>query len=163
MPESPKPELPTKYFTVEEANLTLPLVRAIVADIVRQYAEIRERKERLEQLRKAKRAPQRESDAFYADELAHIEEELERESETLQGYIKELEKIGVELKDLSIGLIDFRARMDGRDVYLCWKLGEDDISHWHELEAGFQGRQSLFAGSLEGRAQPGEPQHPETP
>lgn len=162
MPDMPKPDSPSKkYFTVEEANHTLPLVRAIVADIVRQYAEIKERKERLERLQKSKRSTQRESDAFYSDELAHIEVEVEREFETLQGYIKELEKIGVELKDLSIGLIDFRARLDGRDVYLCWKLGEDDVAHWHELEAGFQGRQSLFAGSLEGPAPRDEPQHPE--
>lgn len=160
-PDSPKPDLPAKkYFTVEEANQTLPLVRAIVADIVRQYGEIKERKDRLEQLQKSKRAPQRESDSFYSDELAHIEEELEREWETLQGYIKELEKIGVELKDLSIGLIDFRARVEGREVYLCWKLGEDEVAHWHELEAGFQGRQSLFAGSMEGRTPTDEPQHP---
>jgi hypothetical protein len=58
--------------------------------------------------------------------------------------------LGAELKDPRVGLIDFLAQVDGRDVYLCWKLGEDEIAYWHELEAGFAGRQSLLEGSLPG-------------
>jgi len=48
-----------------------------------------------------------------------------------------------ELTDIDQGLIDFRAEMDGREVYLCWKLGEERIDWWHELDAGFAGRQPL--------------------
>lgn len=140
------PDAPRKYFTVEEANRRLPLVRAIVGDIVRQYAEIRERKERLAAVQKSGRNARREKNAFYADEVAQIEQELEQQIEILQAYIVELEQLGGELKDLETGLVDFRARLEGREVYLCWRLGEDEVGHWHELDAGVQGRQSLFAG-----------------
>jgi hypothetical protein len=49
-------------------------------------------------------------------------------------------------------LVDFRALMEGREVYLCWLLGEEEVTHWHELDAGFAGRQSLLAGSAPGNA-----------
>ena len=96
-------DAPKKHFTVEEANQTLPLVRAIVADIVRQYAEIREREERLAQVQKSRRAPQRESDSFYTEELAHIEQELDRQREALLGYVGELEGLGVEREGGCLG------------------------------------------------------------
>ena len=48
----------------------------------------------------------------------------------------------IEMKDLSQGLVDFPAEMEGRRVYLCWMLGEDSVNHWHELDAGYAGRQS---------------------
>jgi len=47
------------------------------------------------------------------------------------------------VKDLTIGLIDFVALHDGREVYLCWQYGEESIQFWHEIEAGFAGRQPL--------------------
>jgi hypothetical protein len=51
--------------------------------------------------------------------------------------------MGIHVKDLDTGLIDFSALRDGREVYLCWRVGEDDIQFWHEVEAGFAGRQSI--------------------
>ena len=137
-----------KYFTPEEANQALPLVRAIVTDIVRQFRDVQERKERLERIRRPKNSAREGTDP-YSEEVAQIEDELEKDAETLQGYIDELDKLGVQLKDFVRGLVDFPSLMDGREVYLCWLLGEDDVTHWHELDAGFQGRQSLLAGSVE--------------
>jgi hypothetical protein len=55
----------------------------------------------------------------------------------------ELGEMGVVLRDIDRGLIDFPAWVDEREVYLCWQLGEDRVSFWHDLEAGFQGRQPL--------------------
>src|SRR5258708_36801295 len=52
---------------------------------------------------------------------------------------KELENLGVELKDPNTGLVDFPAMMDGHEVYLCWRLGESKVAFWHEIEAGFPG------------------------
>lgn len=144
----PEPQA-KKLFLIDEANNALPLVRAIVADIVRQYAQISERKERLAQIRRGRGSKERVSDP-YSEELAQVEIDLDQEVAVLQEYVDELEKLGVELKDPERGLIDFRSRMDGREVYLCWMLGEDDVSHWHELDAGFAGRQSLLAGSAAG-------------
>lgn len=145
-----------KYFTVEAANHTLPLVRAIVTDVVRQYQEVHDRKERLAHIRHIHGESERESDTLYSEEVTQIEDELEKDSVVLQGYIDELEHLGVELKDPVRGLIDFPSLQDGREVYLCWKLGEDEIGHWHELDAGFGGRQSLHAGSVtDTRPEPG--------
>jgi hypothetical protein len=119
-----------KYFTIDEANNALPLVRAIVGDIVAKYSEVSERKSRLDQIRESRSTRDRGSRDLYGEELAQVEELLE-----------------IELKDISRGLIDFPSLMDGREVYLCWLLGEEEIGHWHEIDAGFAGRQSLLAGS----------------
>jgi hypothetical protein len=51
--------------------------------------------------------------------------------------------MGVEIKDLGTGLVDFRTERDGMVVYLCWRLGEDPIRYWHELDTGFAGRKPL--------------------
>jgi len=58
--------------------------------------------------------------------------------------------LGVEPKNGPEGLVDFPAVLDGRPVYLCWKLGEPEVLHWHDLDAGFRGRQPLTAGSAAG-------------
>jgi hypothetical protein len=57
--------------------------------------------------------------------------------------LAELEALEIVLRDVDRGLIDFPAIIDGREVYLCWKLGEDEVGFWHDLEAGFRGRQPL--------------------
>jgi len=147
---SPRPK---KYFTIEEANNALPLVKAIVADIVRQFRDISERRERLNHILGVRGSKGRPANDPYSEEVAQVEADLENEVAVLQGYVEELETLGVGVKDLSRGLVDFRARMDGREVYLCWLLGEEEVSHWHELDAGFAGRQSLLAGSASGSSQ----------
>jgi hypothetical protein len=134
-----------KLFTIEEANKALPLVRAIVADIVSKYSAVSERKSRLDQIRESRSSRERGSSDLYGEELTQVEQELDKEIAELQEFIEELENLGVELKDISRGLVDFRGQMDGREVYLCWLLGEDEVGHWHELDAGFSGRQSLLA------------------
>jgi hypothetical protein len=136
-----------KYYTIDEANSALPLVRVIVTDIVTKYAEVSERKARLDQIRKSRQSSGRGPHDLYREELIQVEEELDKEITRLQEFIDELEDLGVELKDISRGLIDFRSLMEGREVYLCWLLGEDEVGHWHELDAGFAGRHSLLAGS----------------
>jgi hypothetical protein len=136
-----------KYYTVEEANQALPLVRAIVSDIVAKYGEVSERKARLDQIRQSRHSAGRAPGDMYREELQQVEEELDKEITRLQEFIEELDDLGVELKDIGRGLVDFRTMLDGREVYLCWLLGEEEIGHWHELDAGFAGRQSLLAGS----------------
>ena len=69
--------------------------------------------------------------------------EVDRIARLIGGYLSELEKVGCTFKGLDDGLVDFLSTRDGRDVFLCWKLGEPEITHWHEVEAGFAGRQLL--------------------
>lgn len=137
-----------KLFTVEEANAMLPLVRAIAADLANLSREVIERRERLAMLHNNRR-PSKSHDA-YSEELVQIEEELTKDTERLHDYVEELRSLGVEPKNGPEGLIDFPCQIDGRIVYLCWKLGEPEILHWHELDAGFRGRQPLYAESVSG-------------
>ena len=133
-----------KYFTPQSANQTLPLVKAIVKDIVTLYAEVRDRQERLDSLRKRPGFHQSDSESVYSEEVLQVEQELDKDIAQLQEYVKELGDLGVELKDPVVGLVDFPALIDHREVYLCWELGEKEIAFWHELNAGYQGRQSLL-------------------
>ncbi len=66
----------------------------------------------------------------------------------LPSFIAEIREMGCELKDIDEGLIDFRSIMDGREVYLCWKNGEDYIGWWHEIGSGFSSRQPLEGRDL---------------
>jgi len=138
-----------RLYTVESANQALPLVRAIVADVVTTFREMSERKERLDRIHRSHRSRGRGED-LYSEELLQVEADHEKEQLKLQGFIDELTALGIEIKDLSRGLVDFRSLMDGREVYLCWLLGEEEVGHWHELDGGFAGRHSLLAGSAQG-------------
>jgi hypothetical protein len=137
----------SKLFTVEQANAMLPLVRAIVGDLSSLYRDLVGRHERLEHLAKSRKSAKGDP---YADELQQMEADLERDKLKLREFVAELQHLGVECKDPGRGLIDFPARMDGKVVYLCWKLDEPELLYWHDLDAGFAGRQSLTVGSAAG-------------
>lgn len=139
-----------QYFTLIEANQRLPLVRAIVEDIVKLYTDVHDRRERLARIRQLPGSFGRDEESMHGEELQQIEEELDKDISRLQDFVNELHELGAELKDPVSGLIDFRTLMDDREVYLCWKLGEDEIGYWHELDAGVQGRQSLLETSISG-------------
>jgi hypothetical protein len=138
-PARPLAERKRKLFSVEEANKALPLVRAIVGDIVRQYRVVEGLQQRLSTVLTDRRRP---SDDLYSEELVQSKNELETEEDKLRTFIEELKNLGVELKSEE-GLCDFRSMMGGREVYLCWRLGEPEVMFWHELDAGFAGRQRL--------------------
>jgi hypothetical protein len=135
---------PAKLFTVEQANAALPLVRAITTDLVALSREVVERRQRLALLTGGRQ--QQSHRDFYSEELEQIEEELEKDGERLQDYVEELRQLGVEPKSGSEGLVDFPSLMEGRIVFLCWKFGEPEVLHWHEIDSGFAGRQPLVAG-----------------
>jgi len=126
-----------RIFTVEEANRTLPLVSKIVGDLVREH-KIWEDKVREFELATVGSSPER------PDAIAELlQTEAQRLAQDIEGYIAELNDLGVICKGMGTGLVDFRGQIDGRDVYYCWKLGEPSVMYWHELDAGFVGRQKL--------------------
>src|SRR6478609_2348006 len=126
-----------KIFTVEEANRTLPLVSRIVEDLVREHG-MWEDKVREFELATVGASPDR-PDAIA--ELLQIE--AQRLAKDIEGYIAELATLGVICKGMGTGLVDFPGEIDGRDVFFCWKLGEPSVGYWHEVDAGFIGRQRL--------------------
>jgi hypothetical protein len=125
-----------KYFTVEEANRTLPLVKRIVADIVEDYRVWKERVARYEVYAAAA------TEAETADQR-DVRMDVERLAERINTYMEELDAVGCVFKGFDEGLVDFYGRLDGRDVLWCWKLGEPEVEYWHEVDAGVAGRQPL--------------------
>jgi len=140
-----------RLFTIEQANAMLPLVRAITTDLAKLAKDVVERRHRLALLTSGRDLKPGDP---YSDELAQMESDLERDAVRLQEYVEELRELGVEPKGAVEGLVDFPCRMDGRTVYLCWKLGEPEVLYWHDLDSGFAGRQPLTAGSVSGGFEP---------
>lgn len=77
--------------------------------------------------------------------LARRKAERGRAEQRAKDALAEIDSIGVQVKDLSIGLLDFPCEVDGQKILLCWKLGEKSITHWHGLEEGFAGRKPIDA------------------
>src|SRR5438132_1674782 len=135
-----KSALEKRYYTVSEANAALPLVGAIVRDIMELARDLRERQGRLNRI---PAGAQKQATDAYQEEIDHAQADFERDQERLVEYEQELRNLGIELKDYFIGLIDFPCWIDNHEVYLCWKAGEPEVAFWHELDAGFPGRQPI--------------------
>lgn len=133
---SSEPDEGKKYFTVSEANRALPYVSKIVNEVTECYKEavaIRNQVERSQ----------------LQDDADRLHDEYEQAMDRLNGLLDELHQVGVELKDFEKGLLDFPAMHDGREVYLCWRSGEECVHSWHELDAGFAGRQDVSVLEVE--------------
>jgi hypothetical protein len=123
---------PKNPFTVREANRSLPLVTRIVRDIVNTHERAAQLQAKIDGLPRSRNA-------------TDLQSQLNVAVSELQEYVDELADVGVELKDYETGLVDFPSRHQGRDVYLCWRLGEEKIEYWHELHTGLAGRQPVSA------------------
>jgi len=127
-----------RIFTVAEAERAVPLVRRIVQDIVAEYPRWREAIGRYEILAGAARADIGESAA-----LVEAREAVGHHAHQINDWLQELDRIGCVFKGFDAGLVDFYSLREDRLVFLCWRLGEARITHWHELDAGFSGRQPI--------------------
>ncbi len=143
----PHPDMTRRFYTPEEANRALPLVRMIVSDIVSLYQEIRDRRERLAVItERAAAHPPRDDD--YSAELEQMEASIRIDIDRLQEYIQELNQLGIELQDAEVGLIEFPGLLDGLEICLSWKLGEKLVTHWHECGGSFEDRKPLESQML---------------
>lgn len=132
-----------KLFTIDEANRMLPLVRRIVEDLVRDHGSWREKVDQFEIATVG-------SSIDRPDAIAELlQSEAQRLAADIEGYVKELNELGVECRGLDAGLVDFPGEMDGKAIYYCWKLGEPSVRYWHGVNAGFAGRQPLRAALAE--------------
>jgi hypothetical protein len=127
-----------RIFTLDEAERTLPLVSRIVRDLQADYPRWREAVARYEVVTGGARA-----DWGETPELLEARDAVSGLAERINGYLEELNQVGCHFKGFDAGLVDFYTLMDDRLVFLCWRLGEPHITHWHEIEAGFGGRQPL--------------------
>ncbi len=127
-----------KLFTLAEAERTLPLVRRIVQDLTAEYPAWRAAVARFELLTGGARA-----DWGETGELLSAREAVARHAERINRYLQELEAVGCVFKGFEAGLVDFYSLRDDRPIFLCWRLGEERITHWHEIDSGFAGRQPI--------------------
>jgi hypothetical protein len=123
-----------KYFTVEEANRLIPQIKALV-DQLRQG-----RRHLLRHRTSAEAVAQKAGGNGGGSNAVTY---LSDYSQTFGRGIAQLQVLGVVLKDVDRGLIDFPHRREGREVYLCWEYGEERIDYWHETDSGYGGRQPL--------------------
>jgi hypothetical protein len=131
-----------RFFTPEEANETLAAVRPLVERLVAENRVLRSREAELRELREKVAGNGGGLDPGGAQ---RAQEDFEHAAASVSEAVEELTSLGVQVKDLDLGLVDFPARRpsDGATVLLCWRLGEETIRFWHGLDEGFAGRKPL--------------------
>jgi len=122
-----------RYFTLEEANRALGTIRPLVREALEIRGKLLELQPEL--------APVLQNLLGNGGNRAGSQAALE--FGRLEVLIGKINATGALLKDINSGLVDFLARREGRDVYLCWRHDEEQVSHWHDLDTGFAGRQAI--------------------
>jgi hypothetical protein len=129
-----------RYFTPEEATAQLAEVRPVAEEFVAHRRAMGAAARQRAQL--VQRIAGNGGD-FDPQEPRALEEEFEREGQEVARCVERLEALGVLVKDLDSGLVDFPALREGEEVLLCWKVGEDEVAFWHGVDEGFAGRKPL--------------------
>jgi len=119
-----------RTYSVDEANAMLSELEEILPAI-REARQV------------VLRAGERIKEMVASDGGGHEGTEYWNAIRTLRGHVEHLAELGILLRDPETGLVDFPGELDGRRVYLCWRLGETRVGHWHDLESGFAGRRPL--------------------
>ena len=122
----------TKHYTRDEARALLPQIREWLAELHRLRADVERYDQRLSGLNAAGQDVGGETVNNWIRALARMQQ-------ILAGF----QQRQIFIKDLSRGLVDFPAMLGGKEVFLCWESDEDDIEFWHDLDAGFGGRERL--------------------
>ena len=129
-----------RYFTAQEANDLLPSVRPIVEAMVAHRRALA-----LASVRHARIAAKIAGNGGGVDphEIDRLQAAVEAEAGAVATAVEELQQLGVQVKDLDDGLVDFPALRGEEEVLLCWRLGEEEVAYWHTVEGGFAGRRPL--------------------
>ena len=122
-----------RYFTLQEANETLNIIRPWMDEV--QAIRIKILKNQPE----AWPAIEKSAGNGGNRALSNLVQDFEK----FDALIHRIQATNALIKDINLGLLDFPALKDGREVYLCWQYGEEDIAFWHEVEAGYAGRQPI--------------------
>lgn len=123
----------TRLFTVEEANGLLPRLRELFAEVARHRDAMRDRNLQVEEV--LENAP--------ADSGSRAASEYLAEAHGLYRSMEQIRELGVMLKDLDAGIMDFPCERGGELVFLCWHPREESVRYWHEVEDGYRGRRPI--------------------
>ncbi len=127
----------SRIVSIEEANRMLPLLARVVGDIVRVWDQIILKRTELECIEKNS---DRTESANRQDEVQEFKNELNRLIDRINGYIREIEDLGCFVQEFKRGVINFPSLYVGRKVFLCWKPGDGEVRHWHELDESYNER-----------------------
>lgn len=130
-----------KTFTIDEAQSLLPLLESLLKRAIEGKRAAQEVEAKLAEL--GRRIYLSGGMRVNVAETGQMRTEMERHVQTVKESVSEIDAIGVQVKDLDSGLLDFPCRLDDEVVLLCWRMGESAIEHWHTMEAGFKGRQPV--------------------
>ena len=130
-----------KTFTLEEAQSLLPVLESLLKRAVDGKQAAEEVEAGLSEL--ARRIYLSGGMTVDVASVTKQRAEMDAHLQRVRESIAEIDSIGVQVKDIEAGLLDFPCRVDDQVVLLCWRIGEPSIEHWHTLESGFQGRQPL--------------------
>ena len=125
--------MPTQYFTLEEANHILVEIRPMMERNMAHRDRVIESRSEIQEILRRENS---DIGGGVASELVQDFSVIEQLSQRIRSY-------GCQIKDLNAGLVDFLSLRDGREVYLCWRYGEPNIGHYHELHTGFKGRKPV--------------------
>ena len=123
----------SRYYTPQEANDALIVIKPIIEEMMEIGEKIREHQPELWSV------VEKSAGNGGNPVLSNLLTDFDR----LDALLHRIQDMGIVVKDLHTGLVDFTAWHEGREVYLCWKFGEDTVQFWHDLETGFQGRQLI--------------------
>jgi hypothetical protein len=129
-----------RIFTMSEALSLLPELKVQFARFSRARVAASEAASHLDDL---ERHRTKENPLALARPLREAREDLGEQAERMRAVVRAVTEMGVEIKHLDPALIDFPALRDGRIVFLCWQEGESTIGHWHDIDAGFAGREPI--------------------
>jgi hypothetical protein len=122
-----------RYFTVAEANALLPHIEPLVGTILEiRESIIKQQPDLWPVLQKA-----------VGNGGSRIAGEVANQFRLLEECVRSIQDMGVLVKDVNVGLVDFPSFREGREVYLCWRYGEQEVGFWHSLDTGYRGRRSL--------------------
>ena len=131
-----------RLFTIDEANRTLPYVRRVVSDLVRDYRAWQDTVAEYDVSAGRTRASA-DGAAPDAGDTRALEKRAAALASNIESYLAEIAAVGAEVKGFAEGLVDFPGELDGRSVRWCWMLGENAVEHWHDTDSGFAGRQPV--------------------
>ena len=142
-----------RYFTLSEAENSLRRIESLVQEAVSINGQLRELRRELQQ--SLQRIAMLGGSRVNPEEIVRRRSSIDAAGTRLREMAEKIQETGCVIKDLDIGLIDFPAIFRGREVYLCWKLGEPEILFWHPVEEGFRGRKPIDEGFLRDQSNTG--------
>lgn len=132
-----------QVFSLEAVNAMIPELQSIVARQLARRTEIEERIRTLASLSGSMPEEITPPSPGDSESVRELKRDLLARIAEYQAAWQDVEKMGAVLKDPRIGLLDFYGRVDGKLVWLCWKYGEDEVTHYHALDEGFAGRKAI--------------------